>query len=395
MPLPLLRHLLDPRYLVRTARRSGERIARRLKRLDEATVRLEPEGASRGLAAFSYIVDPLLTGAPDHSHTHFWESRQIARTLCERGFTVDALQWTNGDFAPDPGTDLLVDVRFNLERWAAALPDAHKVIHLDTCHHAFNNAAQARRRERLVQRRGALLPEVKTMPKTKGIEVCDEATYLGNEMTRESYAFADKPMTRIPVSVPATYEWLERDWEAVRRRFLWFGSGGLLHKGLDLVLEVFAQTPHLELLVCGPVDREREFERLYERELYHLPNVTTLGWVDVLAPSFLERMRGIGGLVYPSCAEGGGASVLTCMHAGVVPVLTREASVDLEPERGWLLPDDSLETLREHVERFAESPPDELEAQSRSAWEWSRAHHTRDVFAERYDAWAEGLLGRL
>lgn len=398
MQIPLPRHLLDPRYLARTGSRFGSKWLRRLRRIDQRTVRIEPRGATdRGRAVLSYIIDPVLgNGANvEHSHTHFWESRQIAVTLAELGMTVDCVHWTNDEYLPEGEVDLLIDVRTNLERWAPHHPHARKVAHLDTCHYLFNNDAQMERHRRLAERRGVDLQPVKLMPKTQAIETCDLATYLGNGMTQASYGFAGKPMTRIPVSVPQQYPWQEKNWELARRRFMWFGSGGLVHKGLDLVLETFAESPDLELLVCGPIDRERDFERHYQKELYGTSNIRTLGWLDVTSPGFLQQLRGVGGLVYPSCAEGGGASALTCMHAGIVPLLTPEASVDMEDDRGVLLSDISTSGLKTAVEVFSQRSPEDLEAISRNAWTWSREHHTREVFATRFRAFATELVASL
>jgi glycosyltransferase involved in cell wall biosynthesis len=218
-------------------------------------------------------------------------------------------------------------------------------------------------------------------------------TYLGNEFTRSTYPSGGAPMVRIPVSVPRTYDWpVAKDFDRARRTFLWFGSGGLVHKGLDLVLEAFAELPHCSLLVCGPISRERDFARAYRRELYELPNVRTLGWVDVGSERFRELALRCGALVYPSCSEGGGASALTCMHAGLLPVLTREASVDLSPETGVLLREATVEHVREAAAGLAALPAAELEQRSRAAWEWARAHHTREVFAARFRAFAGELV---
>ena len=231
------------------------------------------------------------------------------------------------------------------------------------------------------------------MPETASDRVADVLTYLGNEFTRSTYPAGGAPMVRIPVSVPRTYDWpVAKDFDRARRTFLWFGSGGLVHKGLDLVLEAFTELPHCRLLVCGPISRERDFTRAYHRELYAQPNVRTLGWVDVGSERFRELAQCCGALVYPSCSEGGGASALTCMHAGLLPVLTREASVDLSAETGVLLREATVECVRDAVGGVAALPAAELERRSRAGWEWARAHHTREVFAARFRAFAEDLV---
>jgi glycosyltransferase involved in cell wall biosynthesis len=383
------------------ARRLARRLARRVRGVEDRVVRLAPAGEKRGHVLFSYIVDPLLAprDAPvDHSHTHFWESRQMVWTLVDAGYAVDAVHWTNQRFVPRLAYDVVLDVRTNLERWVGHQPSSTlRLFHCDTAHWAFNNQAQAQRLADLAERRGIVLAAHRQIPPNRGIELADHATYLGNAFTRSTYQPWGTPMTRIPVSVPRRYDWPQgKDFASVRRRFVWFGSGGLVHKGLDLVLEAFAGMPDLELVVMGPIRRERDFARAFRRELYELPNVETVDWVDVAAPRFLEICRRGLGLVYPSCSEGGGSSALTCLHAGLVPILTREASVDLEDAWGVELTKASVDEIRAAVRTLSERPAGELEAMARGAWEWVRAHHTREAFA---DAWrgyvAELADGRL
>ena len=138
----------------------------------------------------------------------------------------------------------------------------------------------------------------KMLEPNRAIESADCATLLGNEFTMGTYAFAGKPLYTIPISQPFPYDWpADRDLERARRRFIWFGSGGLVHKGLDLTLEAFAGLPDHHLTVFGPVDRERDFERSYARELYRTPNIHTIGWVDIAGRRFRDVTASSIGLV--------------------------------------------------------------------------------------------------
>ncbi len=218
---------------------------------------------------------------------------------------------------------------------------------------------------------------------------------LGNRFTQATYAFAGKPVLHVPVSVPFTYpEAAGKDFAAVRRRYLWFGSGGLVHKGLDLVLEAFAGLPDHELLVCGPIRRERDFERAYFRELYQTPNIRTLGWVDVAPDAFLALARTCLGLVYPSCSEGGGSSVYTCMHAGLLPLVNFEVSVDVAPEYGVLLPRVDPETIQAAVRGLSARSRQQLAAMARAAREQARRVSSKEIFAAAYRRAAEVAGGR-
>ena len=53
-----------------------------------------------------------------------------------------------------------------------------------------------------------------------------------------------------------------KNFESSRKHFLWFGGGGAILKGLDLVVETFASLPHLQLSIIGPSAYEKEFEEI-------------------------------------------------------------------------------------------------------------------------------------
>jgi glycosyltransferase involved in cell wall biosynthesis len=360
-----------------------------LNRIDRRVATLRPEGSPRGNVLFSYISSPffLKPGEPiPNTHTHFWESMQMARTFVELGYCVDAIHWLNRYFIPEKEYDFFVDARLNLERLAPRLgKHCVKIMHIETAHWLTHGTAQHTRLLALQRRRGVTLRPVKIVEPNSGIEHADCATILGNAFTIGTYRYAGKPLYRIPISTPVTYPWPEgKDFEACRRRWVWFGSGDLVHKGLDLVLEAFVQMPDYHLTVCGPVQREPAFEKAFYKELYQTPNIRTLGWVDIDSREFVEMANGCVGVVYPSCSEGGGGGVITCMHAGLIPIVTRQTSVDVSDEYGAVLPGDSIDDIQRAVRRVSELPADRLRSMARQAWEFAQAHHTRERFAEEY-----------
>jgi glycosyltransferase involved in cell wall biosynthesis len=357
--------------------------------MDRRVVSLTPSGSPRGTVLLSYILDAFFLQSDDPSllkHTHYWETRQIAQTWLDLGYAVDAIHWKNQHFVPQKRYDYFIDVRMNLERIGPLLnPDCVKIMHIETAHWLFHMTAQHQRLLDVQRRRQATIGPCKTVSPNWAIENADCATILGNDFTRNTYAYAKKPFFHVPVSAPVVYPWPEdKDFEACRKNFLWFGSGGLVHKGLDLVLEAFAQMPDFHLSVCGPVKEEDDFERVYARELYGTPNIRTIGWVDVSSSAFTEIAHNVVGVVYPSCSEGGGGGVITCLHAGLIPVVSYETSVDVGNDMGLVLRDCSIEAIQGAVRDIAAMPADELQALARRAWEYARARHTRETFAMAY-----------
>jgi len=380
---------MEWRFLPARARRAAARIGRRLAGVERRVARLAPRGEPIGRAVLSYVVDPFLARDPgriSYAHTQDWESWTMGRTLASLGFEVEAVHWTNDRFVPDGARDLLIDARANLERLAPSVGErCVKIFHAETAHWRVSDEAQLARLAELEARRGIRLTRTRLVGENRGIEVADAAVVLGNEWTLATYRPFDKPLWRVPLSNAFVYPTpAGRDFEASRGRFLWFGGVGFVHKGLDLVLEAFAGTPGLEFAVAAPLDREPDFVAAFERELYRTPNVRALGWLDVGSERFRAVAAGTLGMVFPSCSEGGGGSAVTAMHAGLVPVVTRETSVDVEPAFGVLLADAHVETIRGAALDLAARPAADLEAMAVAAWRRANALHTRAAFELNY-----------
>jgi glycosyltransferase involved in cell wall biosynthesis len=249
----------------------------------------------------------------------------------------------------------------------------------------FHNTAEHQRLLALQRRRGVTLPTRRYLKPNLAIEHADYATILGNEFTVGTYRYANKPIYRLPISSPAQYPWAEnKDFENSRKRFLWLGSHGYVHKGLDLVLEAFADMPDCHLTICGPMDKEKHFENAYRQLLYNTPNIHTAGWLDIAGARFAEIARSCAALVYPSCSEGGGGSAISCMHAGLIPIVSREASVDINDSFGLVLKESSIEEIKISVKKISSLSAEELKRMARAAWDFARGHHTRERFAEEY-----------
>lgn len=383
--------------LARAVRDCLERSSAEIDSKDRLVVSLEPEQAPRGYALVSYIIDPFLLqpGQPlPQTHTFYWESLQIAQTFLDLGYAVDAISWRNTEFVPQRDYAFFVDVRHNLERLAPLLnADCVKIYHSDTAHILFHNAAESRRLLDLQQRRGITLSPRRFEMPNLAIEHADYAVIKGNEFTLSTYRYANKPLYPIWGTPVHLYPWPEeKDFEACRKHFLFFSSGGMVHKGLDLVLEAFAEMPDHELTVCGPVEREKGFEQAFYKELYQTPNIHTCGWVDVDGPDFMAITKNCVGLIYPSCSEGQSGGVITCLHAGLIPIISYESGVDVgarapagAPEDfGIILRDCSVEEIKRSIRMISGRPAEELQQMAWRTWSHARANYTRELFAKSF-----------
>lgn len=372
------------------------RLIRRNSRPNRKVVTLNPKVKPKGSVLLSYIIDPFLAASADeisYAHTHYWESYQIAQTFLNNGYSVDVISYENHVFKPTKEYDYFISARTNFDRLAYNLnSNCIKVAHLDTAHWVFNNTAAYKRLINVQKRRGVTLDNIRVVEKNWAIENADLAIVLGNQFTMDTYAYSNKPIYRIPISSPQLYPWDEnKDFGVCRNNYIWFGSDGFIHKGLDLVLDAFSSMPDFHLTVCGPLDKEKNFVKVYNKELFEMPNIHTEGWVDTASDNYRNILHNSVGLIYPTCAEGGGGSVLPCMHGGLIPIVSYEASVDVD-DFGIVLKNCSIPEIQNTIKQVSQLSNNELQQRSNRAWQAARKTHTRESFSNEYEKFVTEIL---
>lgn len=355
-----------------------------------------PSGEVRGRALVAHLVEGLLL-APDDpliaTHNHFVEARLMAEVLLEQGYAVDFIDYRNQWFSPRTHYDILISPRVYFELLAARMPPkCIKIVHLETSHWICNNRSALNRLEDVRNRRGSALSSYAHIEENRAIEVADCATLLGNNFVHDQYAYARKPIFQLPNPVSKVFDWdQEKDFMACRRNFVWLGSRGLVHKGLDLALEAFARMPDLQLAVCGPIHEDPHFVEAYRTELYGMPNIRAHGWIDLTGPEFAELAKRTVAHVYPTCADACAGAVVNCMSAGLIPVATIQSGIDIRPSLGIQLPDTSAEAVEAAARRISGLPRDQLASMARESWNEARRVFSRD----RYKAALGAVLRRV
>lgn len=357
-------------------------------------VSLSPSGPSRGAVLLSYVVQPFIVTESvflKTPHTNPVECLEIAEVFLRNGYVVDVINWDNTRFIPRKPYAFVVDIHGNLERFSALLPqDCQKLFYVTGAHWLFQNHAEYGRLLDLQRRVGSSLAPRRTVPASKNLEYADRVFGLGNAFIHGTYAYARKSIFALPL--PSTVSFAEPTAKPIEaaKRFLWIGGGGAVHKGLDLVLEAFRALPDYELTVCGPVQAEADFVALYRRELFEMPNIRIVGRIDVRGPQFRALVEQASALIYPSCSEGTPGSVVTALHAGLIPIVSREAGVDVDGF-GYQLSEVSVEAIVCALKVVAELSAEERLEKSRQAWDHARRTFTRERFRAQLDAFLATL----
>lgn len=355
-----------------------------------------PKKNYKGYMLLSYLTLPFYKKDDDpifKTHSNNWECVQIANTFLELGYVVDVIMFNNLNYIPKKKYKVFIDLGYNIERMYSLLnKDCVKIFHITGSHWLDNNMAEYQRLAELRKRRNMILLPRALSKSEYGIEYADMATALGNKYTIDTYKYQGKKIYRIPISSNIEYDFPEnKDVENVKKRYLWLGSVGSVHRGLDLVLEAFYNLPDYELIICGPIKEESDFEKIYYKELYETKNIKTIGWIDVTSSQFKKITDNCVGIIYPSCAEGGGGSVVTCMHAGLIPIVSYESSVDVE-DFGFILKENTIDEIVKTIKLVSSLGINDLKERSFRTWEFARKNHTREKFKLEYRKFVKEIL---
>jgi len=346
----------------------------------------------------SYITYPIRKGVLK-THQNILELQCLCEVFKSLGFNVDVVNYTYRGKIDYSKYDIIFGFGYPFGK---SLTDkssskALKIAYLTGSLKLFN---QMERIRYLKERKGVVVVPRRNyyweyLQET--ISMSDAIIVTGNDWTCSTV----KPYNmnvfsvRLPIFLPTKDKILEliekKDFEKIRKTFLWFGSSGAVHKGLDLCLDVFSKNQELFLHVCGPVDKEEDFWNLYKKELIRLKNIRYHGFVSIESNMFEEIINSTAFAIFPSCSEGTSGSLLTCMAYGLIPVATKEAGVNIEKNYGLLLEDYKIEYIENKIFEINKTPPDKLKDMAIQSMDYTHKNHS----AESYKSDILNILRRL
>lgn len=347
-------------------------------------------------ALLVYLTIPFKTEAKTEPHQNWWQIKEIARLLENFGYNVDVIDYYNEISRLEGGYDLVIDITSGANPTYSECidDDTVRIAYLTGGNPAFSNAAEKERLHNLFLRRNVELSprrQAKVIPKE--IEIFDAVFCIGNRYTLKTY----KEFTLPPVFFIRNHGYDFGDIFCLEGKkttnFLFFGSAGQVHKGLDLLLEIFSEKnfPY-DLYICSSFENEKDFVNAYYKELYKTENIHAVGWVDIYGKEFQHIVNRCTYGVFPSCSEARCGSVLTVMSAGIIPICSRECGLD--DDEVMILEDCSLNTIRKTISYYAEKDIEWVGTTSNRMVEIVRTRYTRETFTKSIqEAFEKCLMG--
>jgi glycosyltransferase involved in cell wall biosynthesis len=283
----------------------------------------------------------------------------------DQGLAVEVIDHTNESFVPSGSYELVLGIEPRVLTIAEQVADAALVLHLTTAYPAVNNLAESRRLDDLEKRRGLRCQarrHIDPWPLDDArLDQVAAMSLIGNDYTVSTYP--GRWQARLtPINVTASALRNVKDERRIRRAepgFLWFFGSGAVHKGLDLVLEAFAQMPERTLHIAGNIAQERDFMELYRRELHDLPNVHWHGSMKTTSAAFDALIDRCSFVIAPSCSEGMSPAAATCLQAGLLPAVTPQTGITLPKGAGRYLEPCTIEQIQDTADALSALSPDE------------------------------------
>ena len=284
-------------------------------------------------ALVSYLVSPLISDINKITRTNRSNAINIVRALNELGFIVDIVNWDDKKFIPKRRYNLFIGHGgINFERISKELNyDCIQIYYSTGLYWKLHNKKEIERVSQLNKRRKVNLKPDRYIHNSEeyALNIADGIIALGNEFTKKVFLKFPLVLTlnNAAPSYPK-YDISKKIIEKSYNNFLFFSGSGNIHKGLDLVLEAFLEADDKNLYVCTKLDDE--FSRVYENELFKTKNIHYIGFVEMFSEKFYEIMNLCNYFIHPSCGEGSMRSAVLCMHHGLIPIVSKETTIDVD-----------------------------------------------------------------
>lgn len=308
----------------------------------------------------------------DFSHSNNWESYEMGKILNRLGFVVDILDRTAtmSDVKKIKDQyDLFIGLGVGdsgryFSEIAKRVPRAIKVLYAMGPEPDLSNIVTKARHDYFRARH----PNIKVQDRRLILNVdiknlyndVDHIIALGNEFSLGSYRHLGKPIHKLYLSSYPGLSISKEDFiKKDKKKFLYFGGNGNITKGLDLVLEVFAKHPDLELYIGAP-KTEEDFNVFADPIVSNSPNIHRLGFIDVTGDIFHNITLECGYVILPSSSEGCATSVTTCMRRGLVPVVTWEAGIENVENFGYLIKEGTVKGVEDTIDFISKTTREEF-----------------------------------
>lgn len=335
----------------------------------------------------SYITSPFKAGARPYSHTNYTECRTWAEIFNELGYQVDVVN-LDQRFDIDI-TQYSVVCGFGIPYGQSLFcKNIKKIFYATGCNPDFANIETIKRVQNFYDKTGVYAADSSRIwpyVNKPHLHFSDMIIALGNSFVANTYSeYKNVKSLDLFCYKTSDINAADKNFSEHRNKFLYFGSAGAIHKGLDIVLDFFKSHPELNLTVCGLSHNEKAFRQYYEDVIGgQYKNIKVHNFVDLNSDLFKEIMQTHCAFVSPSASEGGAAAALTVMaNGGLMPIISRSSGLDVE-EYGIVMDNVSDKDFADAIKHYEQIPVEELKDRCIKCQKEIQDKHTYEKYRDK------------
>ena len=308
----------------------------------------------------SYLTEPFIK-SNNFSHTNLLECYTAGKIFDELCFCVDVIDHSSNKKIDYSKYDVIYGMGNALEKSFYMNHDKLiRIFYSPGCNPVYSNTETLLKVREFYNAHGErMLSSSRFMEQNYELQILlsDGVIVLGNDFVLDTYKKFDKHRLERYEKMNAFFydinniDLSKKNIEETRKNFLWFGSSGLLHKGLDLLIEIFSKNQDITLHICGAPKIEKCFLDYYNQTLIESKNIINHGFIDIRSENFKEIMGQCAFTIFPSVSEGGAPATLnTIANGGLIPIITRSAGLDID-NFGIIIEKPELKYVNEAIEK--------------------------------------------
>jgi hypothetical protein len=318
-----------------------------------------------------------------NTHALTWHAVELVRQLVDEGYIVDFIDcYQSNPLIKWNKYSLIIDERNNLMN-APKVNNQIRVFYATGLKWDFQNNAEMIRVENFYKRTGYWVNPVRIAAPNFSDYFSDHILFYGNPELMKMFYF--KPI-RTQLNLSSTFvpsKIIQNI--SNKREFLWMGSVGAIHKGLDLVVEAFSELDNVSLHIFGFIESDLVFFNWLKSKLMKHSNIIYHGPAKIESEEFQKIVSFCIGHIFPSCSENGAGSVAQTCHFGLIPITTHTANTR-SANLGYIIdsqhPENIILEIKEKVQNLLDLSYTELKIKSDSVIEFARTYHTREAYSK-------------
>lgn len=336
-------------------------------------------------------LSPIGIAPTNLKHAAYYHYNQMIHVLCKMGYNIDICHCTETHF-PQRFNDYKYDIIIGQGPLYLDIckshPNSKKILF---CSENNPNVVKTNYKDRIEyfkQRH----PKIKTSLATvrnqyftnEHLTISDEIILINSQYNSQSFKpyFSRIFTINVNAMINSNFnpECLENTTKATRKNFVVFGCNGLIHKGIDILLDVFKDLPEYKLHIFGLSKSEIKLFNLLKSN-----NTNNCGYIDVLSKSFIRQVINKNTFVIlPSCSEGMASGVASCMAHGLIPIVTRECGFN-KCKYIIELEDYSIDAIKSQIQSLELIPNEELVKLRIGAMHYAKQQFSIEYFTQTFE----------